>query len=968
VRQLGRQLTGELDWIVMRALEKERSRRYDTAAALADDLGRYLAGEAVLAGPVSGTYRLRKLARRYKATLGVVAVVAAALLLGVAGTTIGLLRETHQRKIADLERAVATAAQRTAETAATTANRAAARSDARYLTSEGLLPAAYTRAVDAWKLGGKWEDGFTLDRIKSAAQQHWKMVAKIPVDGADAGCIIRTAGGPVLAVAAGEDLMTYNANTGQMLGHTALASSAFKLVANDTMESVTVVRPEGVDRFALNGLKRVASHELNAPPVGVDGNENQVAIVDREGTTRVLSLTDLAQTAKLEYEPAMGRSGPISRPYLVAISPSGRRILLRGGPWTEAYTLWVPGVGTETSKITHRGLRANRFRFIDDQMVLGWFTPDQNGGYSTDANVYVLPDDDSETARLVFDGAVPSDDTKSELDVQTWPGKGDAGEHIGLVGISGVATLSTSGEKTVATDRYANLLPNGEAPTFLTASFASGLLALKQPHGVAVFLREAAQQEFRMDDFAAHGCRDGLFWVKARNTNAASLILEPFDPSRPRRTFDLQWAHGTGETPDLMPWAVCSTPDGSTVVVITQGSKNFDNTVAATFGSAHALVYRNAGGLGAAPPVWQLDHAWDLNVAPTATWEQRHAAVDPTGQVLLYVTANGGARRFSLVDGSTLGGLPMERVSHLSDDGMLAAGIDSDEGNLNVFDIATGERVMSVPGQGQATAVCVSADDQRVMVADGMQIREYAILDGQLISTIPMSLRPLAVPAGDLDRFVAFQPDGPKTTSGNLVMADREGHVVTVLARTGTNFCPAQFSPDGQAVAIVTQRWHSEIFRSLSPAMMAAALEPANSVSAAVAATGGLPIVQMPRSASPAAALELNDNDALEAHLGQSVAVHGRIANIGRNANHSVAFLDIVAVTGGGKTLTGFVTGKAMHQFLSAGGVDHLDDIKGKQIVLSGSLVRYVPKTGEKATLEIVIYDRAQIKVSTTKN
>ncbi len=103
-KQLGRQLQGELDWIVMRALEKDRSRRYDTAAALADDLGRYLSGDAVLAGPVSGTYRLRKTLRRYRAAVVIGSALAAALLLGVAGTTWGLVREARQRRAADAAR------------------------------------------------------------------------------------------------------------------------------------------------------------------------------------------------------------------------------------------------------------------------------------------------------------------------------------------------------------------------------------------------------------------------------------------------------------------------------------------------------------------------------------------------------------------------------------------------------------------------------------------------------------------------------------------------------------------------------------------------------------------------------------------------------------------------------------------------------------------------------------------------
>src|SRR5262249_6885838 len=82
--KLARLVRGELDWIVMRALEKDRSRRYETANALAADVQRSLSDEPVLAGPPSAAYRFRKFARRHKRTLVTVALLGAMLLV-VAG-------------------------------------------------------------------------------------------------------------------------------------------------------------------------------------------------------------------------------------------------------------------------------------------------------------------------------------------------------------------------------------------------------------------------------------------------------------------------------------------------------------------------------------------------------------------------------------------------------------------------------------------------------------------------------------------------------------------------------------------------------------------------------------------------------------------------------------------------------------------------------------------------------------------
>jgi len=84
-RHLAKLVRGELDWIVMKALEKDRDRRYATAADLAQDVRRFLAHEPVLAGPPSALYRLRKFARRRRGALVAASALVAALLVAIGG-------------------------------------------------------------------------------------------------------------------------------------------------------------------------------------------------------------------------------------------------------------------------------------------------------------------------------------------------------------------------------------------------------------------------------------------------------------------------------------------------------------------------------------------------------------------------------------------------------------------------------------------------------------------------------------------------------------------------------------------------------------------------------------------------------------------------------------------------------------------------------------------------------------------
>jgi serine/threonine protein kinase/WD40 repeat protein len=93
-RQLSQLVRGELDWIVMKALEKDRSRRYESASALAADVQSHLNDEPVQACPPSLGYRLRKFVRRHKGAVLAASLVLLALVGGIIGTTWGMIRAT----------------------------------------------------------------------------------------------------------------------------------------------------------------------------------------------------------------------------------------------------------------------------------------------------------------------------------------------------------------------------------------------------------------------------------------------------------------------------------------------------------------------------------------------------------------------------------------------------------------------------------------------------------------------------------------------------------------------------------------------------------------------------------------------------------------------------------------------------------------------------------------------------------
>jgi serine/threonine protein kinase len=92
---LGRMLRRDLDWIVVKALEKDRTRRYDTAHALAEDIRRYLKNEPITAGSPSLTYRIRKFCRRNRSHIAIAVVVLILLIV----SAVGILTYLHNIEV-----------------------------------------------------------------------------------------------------------------------------------------------------------------------------------------------------------------------------------------------------------------------------------------------------------------------------------------------------------------------------------------------------------------------------------------------------------------------------------------------------------------------------------------------------------------------------------------------------------------------------------------------------------------------------------------------------------------------------------------------------------------------------------------------------------------------------------------------------------------------------------------------------
>src|SRR5436189_3466404 len=174
-RHLGRATVSELDWIVMKALEKDRSRRYESASALAADIQRYLSDEPVLACPPTTMYRFQKFAKKHKPALATAAAIAACLILGTTVSAWQAARATtaEAQDNANEKKAVANAAtaQEKEQEAIKQRDEVKALADKLAAKEEQLQRTLYAAHINlahnAWEAGGSSEELLLQHRPKA---------------------------------------------------------------------------------------------------------------------------------------------------------------------------------------------------------------------------------------------------------------------------------------------------------------------------------------------------------------------------------------------------------------------------------------------------------------------------------------------------------------------------------------------------------------------------------------------------------------------------------------------------------------------------------------------------------------------------------------------------------------------------------------------------------------------------------
>jgi serine/threonine protein kinase/DNA/RNA endonuclease YhcR with UshA esterase domain len=372
-------MRGDLDWVVMKCLEKDRTRRYDTANGLAADLKRHLDNEPVVARPPSAAYKFQKLARRNKLAFAAVGAVTMALVLGIIASTWQAVRATRATREALAARHLAETANQEAQknfsaarTAEADARRAAAdavevsdRSSASFMLSQGRLREALTHARAALSHADTFENRLVANAIVDAARNPFTLDGRVALS--EPPRLAAALGPTRIAIATATALHIVSPPDARPFATLALPGTPFHLLPLSP-DRLLVTLPNQILLCTTAPLAVQATIPIQDTLLDVAATPgaqtvallftSRVEARDGQDLTRVI--------ASAPVNLRTPRSGTISR-FRVSISPSGKTILAAGS------SPYAPNILLDVANKTNRAINAGLItcHIIDDRSLVG---------------------------------------------------------------------------------------------------------------------------------------------------------------------------------------------------------------------------------------------------------------------------------------------------------------------------------------------------------------------------------------------------------------------------------------------------------------------------------------------------------------------------------------------------------------------------------------------------------------------
>lgn len=801
-------LRGDIDTIVAKCLQKERGRRYSSAAELEADLGRYLRGEPITASPPSLRDAVVRLARRHRLAATAAAGIVASLLLAIVGISIFAIRAERLRQLADDARKEAVTQAWKASDERETANREKTRADAESVMSRQRLYVANLRSLQS----------YLADKNVRAARQLYEenlaiVGSPLPLEmhclsaRLDDALVVRdtgrrtvrklaySRGGGMLAAIA---VANVNDPAAALSATSRVSTTAFyrgygivKGLARPDLLLFTATSPQHydpvdapIDAGEATWMKwwrthtstvEEAAREMggSSPTLAFSLSGGRVAMQNPDGSIRIVD------TAAGRHETSLEQHR--GRLTAVAFSPDGSRLAAFSAQGTLG--LWDADDGRLLVQ-WGKNQSTGRFEFSPDSSKLAIVSPDVNVGRVV--RVYGARDGRHLSSVTIHKGQGESDwllafspdatrlvTTSHEHALHVW----NAADGDAIASLRGHTALISAMAFSPDGRQIASGAGNGNIRLWNTDTFAVERELMGHDNIVGTL-------DFSPDgETLASGSFDGTVRIWSRTATAPLAELA-----------------GVGRMT-----AVAYSPDGRQVAVAPEGGGDVElwntqtvervGTLAGAGGTVAEIAYSPDGRLVAAA-YESPRQAGDVRVWRADTGEQVHAfgdhgrgaltvAFSPDGSRLLTTSGNEEVMAWDLGTGRRLMAITNRRQSVLFKKTGPVFGLN---GSLvawkapDLLDSTTGEVVADLPPQGQVSALAASADGRvlasgmasgNVYLSDFATGRRFAFLYGHSdsVRAISFSADGLRVVTGSQDGSVrlwdAATGDGIRTLRGH---------------------------------------------------------------------------------------------------------------------------------------------------------------------------------------------------------
>ena len=757
--QLIHLLRGDLDWIVMKALEKDRTLRYDTANGLAMDVERFQNHEPVVARPQSTVYRVRKFVRRNRVMVAAAATVGVVLVLGILGITWQAIRATKAEREQSRLRQQAEANERKAQTAQASEAQQRRQAEAQAYVANVRLMQEAAEENDAGQFRELlqetasnlargfewyyWQRQMHLDlRTLHGHSGAVRSVAFSP-DGQRivTGSLDGTA--KAWEAASGKELVTFKGHRAGIKS-VAFAPDGQRIATGSDDETVKVWdSTSGKELLTIKGHRG----EINSVVFAPDGQRIASASADR--TAKVWDAASGNELLTLR-----GHSNLVSS---VAFSPDGRRIAT--GSWDHTARVWEADSGVQLLVLEGSPDEVKSVAFSPDSQRIvtgGWDPWAKVWEAASGKELRTLP------GRSGFWSAAFSPDGRriatgsADLTVQVWDA--DSGEEqLAFKGhndeVCSVA-FSPNGQRLVtgSLDVTAKLWDLGSPEKLLTHSGKSVLKAAFSHDGQRI----------------ATGGEDGT--VKVWGTASGQELLNFKAHSLPIRSVafspdDQRMVTSGHRDPTLKVWEAASGRE-----LFTLKGHNDEIFCAAFSPDGRRIV---TGSKDHTAKVWEADTGKELFTFRGHDTMINSVAFSPDGQRIV----SGGdptAKVWEAAGGKELLSLPgLSQAVAFSPDGRRIVTGDL-HGTARVWDAANGTQLLTLKGHnGFIITVAYSPDGQRILTGStDRTARLWDAASGKELLTFKGQNADAA--------FVVFSPDGQRIVTGGAGGAAKVWEAATV--------------------------------------------------------------------------------------------------------------------------------------------------------------------------------------------